>query len=508
MVSFTVAPKLEKRPIADLLVWPYYAEKKQAKAALELGSAFQTLAGAPLSLRDFAGKEGELLFLYLTGQPEKRLLLLGLGAKEKVTTETLRRAYSALAKACHQRKIRSINLLVPEMAALSREAVWRGMVEGLLLTNYTFDKLKVDTVREQPAVLLQKIGLVGAPKQALELAKKLALICEGVYLVRDLANSNADEVTPRHLMQVTEKMAKSLPRTKVTLLDKARLTKEKMGLLLAVGQGSIHEPALICLEYNPFSKTNAKGKDHTIIVGKGITYDTGGLNLKSSGMETMKGDMAGGAVALAVVLIAAQLKLPVHLTAVVAAAENSVSARSYKPGDVYISYSGKTVEISNTDAEGRLVLADALSYAIKKLKPTRLIDVATLTGGVDVALGSEATGLLANNDALADSLIRAGSETFERLWRLPLHEEYKELLKSDVADMKNAAGRSASPITAAMFLKAFVDQAPHPIPWAHLDIASTAFLNEAKRYQPKFATGVGVRLLIEFLESLATYDGN
>lgn len=490
-MHFTTAPKVDKRPSADVVVWPFYSEKGAPRPAVEVPQ-LQSYAALPLALRDFAGKEAEMVVLYTKDQPEKRLVLLGLGPKEKMTTETLRRAYAALAKAGQGKKIKTMNLLVPELTALSREDVLRGLAEGLLLANYAFTNHKAETVREQPPQLLQKVCLIAVDKSVLPLVRKAAEIAEGVYLVRDLANRNADEVTPRYLVQVAQKMAKNLP-IKATIFDKARLHKEKMGLLLAVGQGSTHDPALIILEYK------GKGaKEHTIIVGKGITYDTGGLNLKSSGMETMKADMAGAAVALATISVAAELKLPIHLTAIVATAENCISAKSYKPGDVYIGYSGKTVEISNTDAEGRLVLADALAYAVKKLKPTRIIDVATLTGGVDVALGSEATGLMSNNDALADSLIRAGSATFERLWRLPVHEEYKDLLKSDVADIKNAAGRSASPITGAMFLKSFIGDTP----WAHLDIASTAYLSEAKRYHPKFATGVGVRLLIEFLEHL------
>lgn len=494
MMRFAAVPKVDKRPAAEVVVLPCFQEKEHARPALEVGS-LQPFAAPPLSLKDFLGKEGELLYLYIKDQPEKRLVLLGLGAREKVTTESLRRAYAAFAKSCHQRKIKTANLIVPEVQALSQESVWRGIVEGILLANYRFDKLKSES--NHTAQLLQKICFVGADKTALALASKQATICEGVYWVRDLANSNADEVTPQYLAQAAQKLAKREPAIKVTIFNKARLIKEKMGLILAVGRASLHEPAMIFLEYNGL-KRGAKDKDHTVLVGKGITYDTGGLNLKSSGMETMKCDMAGAAVVLAAISVAAALKLPIHLTAILSTAENCISARSYKPGDVYTGYSGKTVEITNTDAEGRLVLADALAYASKKLKPTRIIDVATLTGGVDIALGNEATGLMSNNDALSDLLIRAGSETFERVWRLPMHEEYRDLLKSDVADLKNAAGRSASPITAATFLKDFISD----IPWAHLDIASTAFLSEAKRYHPKFATGVGVRLLIEFLEHL------
>ncbi|MCE5316639.1 MAG: leucyl aminopeptidase [Parachlamydia sp.] len=499
MMRFAAAPHVEKRPVAEVVVLPCFQEKGHARPVLEVRS-LQPYTTAPLTLKDFTGKEGELLYVYTKDQPEKRLVLLGLGAREKVTTETLRRAYASFAKSCHPRKIKMANLIVPEVQELSPESVLRGILEGILLANYRFDKLKAES--NHATVLLQKICLVGVNKSVLPLAVKHASICEGVYLVRDLANSNADEVTPQYLIQAAQKLAKRESAVKVTVFNKARLIKEKMGLILAVGRASQNEPAMIFLEYNGLpkglSKHGAKEKDHTVLVGKGITYDTGGLNLKSSGMETMKCDMAGAAVVLAVISVASALKLPIHLTAILATAENCISSSSYKPGDVYKGYTGKTVEITNTDAEGRLVLADALAYAAKKLKPTRIVDVATLTGGVDVALGNEATGLMSNNDALADLLIRAGSETFERVWRLPMHEEYRDLLKSDVADLKNAAGRSASPITAATFLKDFIND----IPWAHLDIASTAFLSEAKRYHPKFATGVGVRLLIEFLEHL------
>jgi leucyl aminopeptidase len=320
------------------------------------------------------------------------------------------------------------------------------------------------------------------------------LICENVYFARDLTNTNADEVNPQYLVKVSLDLAKKLPRVKATILDKKKIQKEKMGLLLAVNQGSHLDPAVIVLEY----KGSANAKEHTVLIGKGITYDTGGLNIKSGGMETMKCDMAGAAVVLAIIRTAAMLELPVHLTAVIPTTENAVSATSYKPGDVYTSMTGKTVEIANTDAEGRLILADAIAYAKKYLKPSRIIDFATLTGGIEIALGSEATGMMSNDDALADLFIRAGSETFERVWRMPLFEEYKDNLKSDVADIKNVGTRSASSCTAGIFLQQFVEKTP----WVHFDIACTAYFNEAKRYQPKFGTGIGVRLMIEFLKQL------
>jgi leucyl aminopeptidase len=213
-------------------------------------------------------------------------------------------------------------------------------------------------------------------------------------------------------------------------------------------------------------------------------------------METMKADMSGAAICLATLKIAAELKLPVHLTAVIPCTDNQISPQSYKPGDVYTSYSGKTVEITNTDAEGRLILADALAYADQNLKPTRLIDFATLTGAIEIALGSEAIGMMSNNDALADSFVHAGSTTFERVWRLPLFDEYKENLRSDIADIKNYGSRSASSIAAGIFMQQFIRT---QTPWVHFDIASTAYFSETKRYHPKFATGIGVRLMIEFL---------
>jgi leucyl aminopeptidase len=244
-------------------------------------------------------------------------------------------------------------------------------------------------------------------------------------------------------------------------------------------------------------KGDSHSKDHTVMVGKGITYDTGGLNIKSSGMEAMKCDMSGAAACLGTILAACLLKLKINLTVVFPATENCVDANSFKPGDVYRSYSGKTVEMMNSDAEGRLILADALAYASQHLKPTRLIDFATLTGAIDIALGSEAAGMMCNQDELADALLRAGEITAERLWRMPLFDEYRDRLKSDIADLKSWNGRSAGSCVAASFLQAFVGK---NIPWAHLDIASTAYLGEAKKYLPKYATGTGIRLMIEFLE--------
>jgi len=489
-MEFLTVAQFDKRKIADALVVPMWQGPKAPGFAVEC-KPVHALIQPLITAGDFKGKEGEFAVLYPKGLPEKRIILIGLGEQDKATTEQLRRAYGSLVKGTMGKKIKTLNLLLPEISFLSEDSLVRGVAEGILLANYIFDRHKKDTNK----TLLEKVTLIDHGKKVLDIANKALVICEGVYDVRDLVNENADVVTPHYLAQCAKKIGADYPAIKVTVLTKNQIEKEKMGLLLAVNRGSAHDPAFIIMHY----KGNPQVHDNTVIIGKGITYDTGGLNLKATQMEIMKCDMAGAAVTMATILTACRLGLPVNLTGVIPATENAIDANSYKVGDIYTSFSGKTVEIGNTDAEGRLILADAVSYACQRLKPTRLIDFATLTGGVDIALGNEATGLMSNDDALADALIRAGSETFERVWRLPLYDEYKEALKSDIADLKNVAGRSASTIRAAIFIKQFIQD---DIPWAHFDIASTAFLSEAVRYHPKYATGVGVRLMIDFLEHL------
>lgn len=493
-MDFSTVANLDKRKPAEVLVLPFWKGKKQAESAATLGK-LGSLVNAPIAADDFKGREGEVLFLYGSDKTDKRIALIGLGEEDKVTMEKLRRSYAHFSRECHKRRLKHVNILVPSSDSLGEEFVIRGLVEGLMIPNYVFTKHKCDAIKDECPVLLESAVLIGASAAGLAIAKKSAHVLDGVYLARDLVNTNADDMTPTHLGHVAQGLAKTLSNVKTTVFSKKQIEKEKMGLILAVNRGASHDPAFIIVEY----KGAPKSKDHTVIVGKGVTYDTGGLNLKPTGsMETMKSDMSGAAAVLGTLHAAATMGLKINLTAVVASVENAVSATSYKPGDVYAGYSGKTVEIGNTDAEGRLILADALAYTVKHLKPNRIIDIATLTGAIEVALGPEAAGLFSNNDALADSLIRAGSETYERVWRFPLYEEYREMLKSEIADIRNIGGRGAGSITAAMFLQEFVGKTP----WAHLDIASTAYSADGRRYNPKLATGIGVRLLIEFLETL------
>jgi leucyl aminopeptidase len=493
-MEFSTTATFKSRKHADMLVLPFWKAKKDVEPAFDI-TPFKKILFDALESDDFHGKEGELMFVYASGQPEKRLALLGLGEKDEITVEKLRRAYANVTKTCHRKKLKHINLCLPKCPAMNPSDVATGVFEGLLLPNYVFTALKKHSIKNEPPVLLEKATIIEGSKADLAIATKSGILSESVNFVRDLVNGNADDVTPQHLAAAARGLEKTCKKVKTTVFDKKRIEKEKMGLLLAVNRGSNLDPAFIIIEY----KNNPKSTDHTIVVGKGITFDTGGLLIKPrGGMETMKDDMAGGAAAMGIIHAASALDLKVNITAVIPTTENSVDSMSYKPGDVYTGYSGMTIEVVDTDAEGRLVLADALAYAVKNLKPSRIIDMATLTGAIMVALGEEASGLMSNNDVLADLLARAGSETGERVWRMPLYEEYKDLLKSDIADMKNVGGRLGGAITAAMFLQEFVGKTP----WAHLDIAGTAFHGDSRRYNPKYATGVGVRLVISLLNRL------
>lgn len=484
---------MKERKAADVIILPFWSDKKKPVPACD-SKEFTQLIKFPIEEGDFLGKEGETLLLYQATGKEKRVLLLGLGAKKPCLPDTLRKAYSSALKSARSKKLESINFLLPETDLIGRDMLCCAVVEGVLLTEYTFDQLKGDATKAEIRAPFSNICFCGFNKKDEALLKKTHTVIRSVNFVRDLVNGNADDVNVDTLKEHAKDFEKKYSSVKTTILDKKALEKEKMGLILAVGKAALREPAIIILEY----KGNPKSKEKIAIVGKGITYDTGGLNIKVGGMETMKCDMAGSAVALGIIQAAAELKLKVNLVSVLAVAENAIGPASYKPGDVFRSRSGKTVEISNTDAEGRLVLADAICYTEDKYAPNLLIDFATLTGGVVIALGEEATGLFSNNDALAKAIEQSGERTHERVWRLPLYPEYKENLKSCIADIKNSGSRKASAGSGATFIQQFVKS----VPWAHLDIAGTAYLSELKSYpyHTTLATGVGIRLLIDFLE--------
>jgi leucyl aminopeptidase len=473
-----------KKDFFDTLCLPFWKDDASLEA---FDSHFITdEVKAVLESGDFKGESQQLVVLYPSNKKPLRLILLGLGSLKNKTSESLRRQASSLIKFCKEKKIESITLVGSKTLTDEDQ---KSFIEGLLLSNYAFDINKKDKT-----TLLKKIGLINFDKSFESAFKEIEIVVEGVFLARDLTSGNADDVTPKYLAQVAKNIANDFKKTiSVKILGPKEIKKEGLGLLEAVSRGSTNDPALIIAQY----RGNKKSDEHLVLIGKGLTYDTGGLFIKPRGsMDDMRCDMAGASVCLATLLTVAKLKLEVNLSIVVAAAENSIGPDAFKPGDVYKSYQGKTVEIQDTDAEGRLVLADAITYAIKHLAPTSIIDFATLTGAIMVALGDEVAGFFSNDEKLSASLIKASENTHEKLWRMPLHEDYKSQLKSDVADIKNKADRWGGAIFAALFLEDFVEKTP----WAHLDIAGTAFYSKDKYYTPKNGTGFGVRLLIDYLK--------
>lgn len=466
------------RARADALIIPFFEGKKPAFKAGSLVS----LCGHALNSGDFTGKAGEVVIHYSSSAKDKRVVLLGLGKQKELTSEGLRRHYGRALGAIKTR-VKSVNIQLPELSVDYSEAC----VEGVLLASYTFDDNKTNKSKAPT-----EFTFLSADASQV---KETESLCRSVAFTRDLVFQNADVVTPTFLGDVAKEFAKNHTNMKATVMGRKQIEKAHMGLLQAVSRGSTEEPAFIVLEYKGAPKSN----DLTALVGKGITYDTGGLSLKpTAGMITMRDDMGGAGAVLGAMHALCHLKIPVNVVAVIASTENSIGPSSYKIGDVYQGHSGKTVEVTNTDAEGRLVLADALSYVQEEYKPNRIIDLATLTGGAVVALGEEASALMSNSDKLVKSLQAASDETAERVWRLPLYEDYKRLLESKVADVKNAGDRKASPITAGIFLQHFVNPKTD---WAHLDIAGTAFPDGLKSYQPVQATGFGVRLLTRFFQN-------
>lgn len=494
--------QLSKCEVSEALVVPYCIQgAKPVYVGLDKTSLVSQLK-KPLEMGDFTAKSGEIFILYPQKNREKRCFLLGLGEDQRVSTESLRKAFSALVKKCHQLNLTKISILAPLLSHLSTLEICQGMAEGLQLTNYVFEKLKKESASK--AKRLELAQIVGYSTKEQKILSKFSHVCTGVNLARDLVNENAETLNAAKLVEIARDFSKEFPKIKTEIFDRKKLEKEKLKLLLAVNQGSSVDPALIMIKY----QGQPKEKASTVLVGKGVTYDSGGLQLKprSGSIIHMKCDMGGAAAVLGVLYAAAKLDLKINLVGVIPACENAIGSKAYKPGDVYESYFGKTVEIISTDAEGRLILADALAYAEKNLKPKCLIDLATLTGGVVAALGHEITGVMGNHPKLTQKLIFSGEKSGEKLWELPLYENYKAGLKSRIADLKNTAEQAGYPsaVIAGLFLQEFVKSTP----WAHLDIAGTAYHNEPKDYQTTKATGVGVRLILAFLEELIDSQGD
>jgi leucyl aminopeptidase len=434
--------------------------------------------------REFRAGENETLLIPAPeGIKPERILLVGLGKKQTISEEKVRQAGGRAAVHLRDRGMKNAALSSKLLATLGiSPAVF---TEGFLLGHYTVRKY----TEEKEKKSIDSIVLISKASQGLK--KELALtekVSSAVCLARDLVNTPANDMTPSHLA----KTALSLKNKKLSVKVIGKRDAEKLGMwsYLSVARGSKEPPKFIVLEY--------KGTDKPplVIIGKSITFDSGGISLKpSDGMEKMKYDMAGGAAVLGVIKAVSELSLPVHLIALLPATENLISGCASRPGDVVRAINGKSIEIISTDAEGRMTLADAIGYA-KRFRPKAIIDIATLTGACSIALGNVTIAMMGNDRDLLERMTQSGHNVYERVWEMPLFDEYRDYLKSDIADLKNSGGRSGSLLASASFLKVFAGDTP----WVHLDIAGTAWLEKEKPYVPKGASGIGVRLITDFIK--------
>ncbi len=454
-------------------------------------------AGVLLEPADFNGTVGQTLLLYPRGAvAPKRLLLVGLGKREALTTESIRRVSATAVKEAQKLLVDDITVGVNGDLPLAPEAAAQAFAEGLELGAYRFLGYRANLSEAQTFEVKQATVFTKANAQTQAGVALGQTIAGGVSFARDLVNGPGYAMTPAALGEEAVSLGKRLG-LKVTVLDMAQLIEEGFGGILAVGKGSANEPRFIVMEYGKASKD----KPTICLVGKGLTFDSGGLSLKPpDAMETMKSDMGGAAAVFGAMQAAAELKLPLHLVGLVSSAENMPSSNAYRPGDIVKTLSGKTIEVLNTDAEGRIILSDALYYA-QRYNPAAIVELSTLTGAIIIALGAHATGMFATDQALADKLSQAGEVSGERVWQFPMWDEYHQMVKSEIADLKNLAGRPAGSITAATFLAAFVGD----YPFAHLDVAGTAWVDRpVKPYDSHGGTGVGVRLLTEFLKEYSS----
>jgi leucyl aminopeptidase len=447
-------------------------------------------AGAFVDEVEHSGAPGAIQVLPRPLARPRRLLLVGIGAGDEAGW---RSAGAALAKAAQHEDALAV-ALPPDT---SPSAV-RGLGEGLLLASYRF-RLAADRVAAGPA--LRRVALlVDEPGRYAAALAGAQIVAEATYLARDLTNMPSEEKTPAWFARRVERAAAGRTGLRVRVRAGAELAVEGFGGILAVGGGSTRGPRLVELSWRP-----GRAVRHVVLVGKGITFDTGGICIKSrDGMKLMRKDMGGAAAIVAATLAAATLNLPVRVTALAPLAENMVSGSAYRPGDVVRHYGGQTSEILNTDAEGRVVLADALAYAARRLRPDLLVDLATLTGANAVALGKRTAALYSDNDELAGSLAQAAEAAGENVWRMPLPDDYLELIGSDVADVANSSDAGAGSVTAALFLREFAGVARDR--WAHLDMSAPSWADGSDGELVKGATGWGVRTLVRWLEELSV-DG-
>ncbi|MFQ5818210.1 MAG: leucyl aminopeptidase, partial [Terriglobia bacterium] len=496
-LNFAAAEAIET---PALVTWVFESPSKEpaAQPVLEgvlaalnqrTGGKLQELAAAG----ELTGKAGETLLLHHpAGLQARRLLLIGAGTAGKFALADVRSLAGTAARFLKARSVREFTFFVrPQPASIAPADAAQAAIEGVLLANFEPARYQTEQKSQKTIAAISLAGLAPDQQVALETAiHRGRVIGEAQNFARELVNEPANRLTPRLFAERAAAMARAVG-LEADILDEARIREFKMGAFLSVAQGSEEPPRLVVLTYTP--PDWREGRPVLGLVGKGVTFDSGGISIKpGEGMEKMKYDMAGGATMLGVMRALGQLKPPHKVIAVVPLTENLPSGRAQKPGDVQIAMSGKSIEVVNTDAEGRLVLADALHYA-RQLGATHLVDAATLTGAIVVALGHIYVGAFGSDPSFLDALVASARAAGEKFWTMPLDDDYRDNIKSGVADIQNIGkGRGGGAINGAMFLKEFVDETP----WVHLDIAGTAWLEEAKPWMAKGPTGVGVRTLV------------
>jgi len=455
------------------------------------------------------GKAREVAFEIVESAKGKfrRVYAVGLGKPDKLTSESFRQAAGAAIRALRSGRITTAAFVVPaSFAAVLPPEAAEALVTGALLAAFDYAEYKgtgkSEDDKEEPKRL--ELTIVSDDTTVRDAVTRGHLIADGQNLARTIASRPGNDITPPTLAGVAQTMAREV-KLKCRVLDENEMAKLKMGGILAVGAGSIATPPrMIVIEYDGLSKRGSTKKSKTVgapllVVGKAITFDTGGISIKPADrMGKMIYDKSGGTVVLGLMYALAKLKIPAHVVGILSSAENAISEKAYRPGDILRMYNGVTVEVTNTDAEGRLVLGDALAWGIETYKPSAVVDLATLTGGVVTALGTTMAGVMSNNDDLVAALISAGESAGEKIWRLPLGPDQRDQIKSHHADIVNSAGREAHPLQGGAFLSYFVPT-DGSIPWAHLDIAGVADIDKDLPYYSKGSTGWGVRTLLEWI---------
>ena len=465
--------------------------------AVHSDKTLKTLIDQAMQAEEFSGKKGDTLTLFPVADNRiTRVVFYGLGKVEKTDAESLRAMAGRAVKYCIKAGLAEVTIATPSAAELPVDAdiVFGAIMEGALLGNHIFDRYK----KEKDTKPLKRIVLTGTAAQRKAYAGlrgRVAAICDATIAAREWVTTPSNDKRP-DVFAESIRTAAADAGLKVKVMDEGWLEKQGFGAMLAVGQGSSAKPRLVTVTYAP------KGAKRTLVlVGKGVTFDSGGLNLKpTSGIDTMKMDMSGAATVAGTMLAVARLKPDMRVVGVMPLVENMPSGTAIRPGDIIRSYAGKTVEIGNTDAEGRLILIDAMAWAIEKFKPDTMIDLATLTGACIIALGEKFAGVFTKDDGLAADLIASGAATHERCWQLPLPDDYRELLKSEFADLNNmSSSRYGGATTAALFLSEFVGDTR----WAHIDIAGPAWIKKPADYCGAGGTGFGVRLLCDLISTLS-----